>query len=147
MRADNVVFGGTAFTNGVYIPFENEIIDFTLARPTIYKELLKQKYNDGIRTKVIEHILDDSYYRMYAKDKLLPIPPIRYNKRLFLYDKDILVTGWQDIFNKIVERRPAAIVPIHPVICHTVTDFFTIRAFPKFSRQAAIILDIDIPAD
>ena len=43
-RAPNVVYGGTAFTNGKYVPFENDLIDYTLARPYIYKNFLKEKY-------------------------------------------------------------------------------------------------------
>ena len=29
----------------------------------IYKNFLKEKYDEGIKSNVIEHILDDSYYR------------------------------------------------------------------------------------
>lgn len=36
-RADNVIYGGTAFTNRIYVPFKNEIIDYTIPRSTIYK--------------------------------------------------------------------------------------------------------------
>lgn len=54
-RATNVIYGGSAFTNNKYIPFENSIIDFTIPRTAIYKEFLKEKYDggDGIKTKVI----------------------------------------------------------------------------------------------
>jgi len=40
LRAQNIVFGGTGFTKE-YVPFENEIIDFTIPKPTIYKDILK----------------------------------------------------------------------------------------------------------
>ena len=39
-KAKNVIFGGTTFTNN-YIPFEDQIIDYTIPRPIIYKEILK----------------------------------------------------------------------------------------------------------
>lgn len=63
-RADNVIYGGTAFTNGIYIPFENELIDYTIARPNIYTGFIKEKINNGMNIKMAEHILDDTYYRM-----------------------------------------------------------------------------------
>ena len=43
-RAPNVIYGGSAFTNRVYIPFENELIDYTIPRAAIYSNLLKEKY-------------------------------------------------------------------------------------------------------
>ena len=67
-RANNIVYGGTAFTNGKYIPFENSIIDFTIPRPAIYKEYLIQKrhriyiydndfFQEGWR-KIIDRMMD-----------------------------------------------------------------------------------------
>ena len=47
-RTPNVIYGGTAFTNGKYIPFENKLIDYTLARPGIYKQFLKDKRQAGL---------------------------------------------------------------------------------------------------
>ena len=91
MRASNVIYGGTAFTNGVYIPFKNEIIDYTIPRASIYKQFLKEKDLLGINPKIINHILDDTYYRMYAGANRLPIPPILPSKRVFIYDKDFFV--------------------------------------------------------
>ena len=64
-KADNIIFGGTSFTKQ-YLPFEDEIIDYTIPRPIIYKEILKKKYADGIKSNIISHTLDDSYYRMFA---------------------------------------------------------------------------------
>lgn len=40
LRANNVIYGGTGFTNN-YIPFENQLIDYTIPKPSIYKEFLK----------------------------------------------------------------------------------------------------------
>ena len=147
LRANNVEFGGSAFTNGKYKPFNNEIIDYTIARPTIYKDFLKEKYKSGIKTKVIEHVLDDSYYRMFVNGKLMPIPPIYPRKRLFLYDTDFFYDQWSETLQKIADRHPTSIVPIHPVFCRNLRNFFTLRKIPKFSRQYPIILDLDIPYD
>ncbi len=94
LRANNVIFGGTAFTDGVYKPFENSIIDYTIARPAIYKEFLKEKYNNGIKTEVIGHVLDDSYYRIFLNDQQLPIPPINIRKRILIYDRNFLHNNW-----------------------------------------------------
>ena len=147
LRAKNVVYGGTAFTNDKYIPFENEIIDFTIPRPTIYKDSLKQKYNDGIKSKVISHVLDDSYYRNYAGENRLPLPAIQPKKRIFLYDREFFYNDWEYTIKTISARKPSSIVRIHPIICKTLTEFFTMRNYPKISRENEVILDIEIPLE
>lgn len=35
-RASNIIYGGSAFTNKIYVPFENELIDYTIPRANIY---------------------------------------------------------------------------------------------------------------
>ena len=144
LRAQNVNFGGTAFTNGIYKPFENELIDYTLARPTIYKEFLKDKYNEGIKAKVIEYLLDDSYYRNYAGKNKLPISPVKNNKHFFLYDRDFFYSDWKDTLKEISERKCSQIIRIHPIICNKVSDFFCARSYQKLSRTTEYILDLDI---
>ena len=146
LRANNVEYGGAAFTKK-YIPFKNEIIDYTIPRPTIYKQFLKQKYNDGIKANTISHVLDDTYYRNYAGENKLPLPAIIPRKRIYLYDKDFFYPDWQDTLNIISERNPSKIVRIHPVICHTLTEYFTLRKFLKFSRSNEIVLDLNIPLE
>lgn len=145
MRANNVIFGGTAFTNGIYKPFENEIIDFTIARPHIYKEFLKDKYNDGIKTSVIAHVLDDSYYRNYAGENKLPLSPVKHNKRFFLYDKNFFYSDWEDTIQEITNRKCSSIIRIHPIVCTTLSQYFRARSFQKLSRSNEYILDLEIP--
>lgn len=144
-RASNVILGGTAFTNGIYKPFENEIIDYTIARPHIYKPFLSEKYVAGLKDSVINHILDDSYYRMYAGNNKLPIPPILPRKRVFIYDTNIFVPDWKKTFEKIFDRNPSSVKPIHPVYCKTVADYFDLRSFPKMAKDSTIILDFNVP--
>ena len=43
-RSSNVIYGGSAFTNKKYVPFKNEVIDYTLPKPNIYSNFLKEKY-------------------------------------------------------------------------------------------------------
>ena len=145
LRANNIIYGGTAFTNGIYIPFENEIIDYTIPKPFIYKEFLKQKYNDGVKARVISHVLDDTYYRNYAGENKLPLPAILPRKRVYLYDRKFFYDDWQETLNKISEHSPASIIRLHPIICRTLTEYFTLRSFQKFSRSNEIILDLNIP--
>lgn len=147
LRANNVVYGGTAFTNGKYIPFENSVIDYTLPRPAIYKEFLKQKYNDGIKAKVISHVLDDTYYRNYAGENKLPLPAVLPRKRVFLYDKEFFYPDWKETLEKISSRNPSSIIRIHPVICDNLTKFFELRTYSKFARSNEIILDLNIPLE
>lgn len=145
MRADNVIFGGTAFTNGIYKPFKNELIDYTIPRTHIYKPLLAEKYTAGLSGDVVTHILDDAYYRMYAGDNKLPIPPVLPRKRMFIYDMNFFVPNWQKIMEKIANRNPTSINPIHPIICTTVSNYFKVRECPKLSKDARVILDFNIP--
>lgn len=145
LQQDNVIFGGTALTKGKYIPFENEIIDYTIPKPSIYKEFLKQKYNNGVKSKVIGHVLDDTYYRNYAGKNKLPLPAIIPKKRVFLYDRDFFYQDWQETLDTIISHAPASIVRLHPVHCHTLTEYFTLRNYPKFSRLNDIVLDLKIP--
>lgn len=147
LRAKNVIYGGTSFTKGKYIPFENSVIDFTIAKPSIYKEFLKQKYQEGTLTKIISHVLDDSYYRIHAGDNLLPTPPVIAGKRVIIYDRDFFITGWKEKIQEIEARRPSTIVPIHPVFCHKLSDYFSLREEKLFSRRAIIILDLNLPLD
>lgn len=147
LRANNVIFGGTTFTNGIYEPFENSIIDYTIAKPLIYKNFLKEKYDSGIKTKVIEHVLDDSYYRIFLNNQQLPAPPILPHKRLIIYDRDIFQNNWENILQNLSMRKPSSIKCIHPITCKTLTQFFGIRKMPKLARDNHIILDINIPLD
>lgn len=145
LRADNVEFGGTAFTNGIYKPFKNEIIDYTLAKPSIYKNYLSQCYQDGVKAKVISQILDNSYYRYMAGNNKLPLPAILPKKRLWLYDIDFFQEGWEDWVDEAERRRCSTILTIHPIICPKLSSFLSIRNKPKISRTNSIVLDIGIP--
>lgn len=147
LRAKNIIYGGTAFTNGIYQPFENQIIDYTLPRPAIYKDFLKQKYQEGVKTNIISHTLDDSYYRMYAGENKLPIPSILPRKRVYLYDKDFFYPDWKETIEEISSRNPSTILRIHPIICKTITQYFELRDQPKIARASEIILDTSIPLD
>ena len=147
LRANNVVFGGTGFTKGIYQPFEESLIDYMIPRTYIYKNCLKQKYNDGIKAKIINNVLDDAYYRIYIDNKILPLPPMRPHKKLYLYDRNIFGNNWEKVLNKINDRQPSSIKCIHPVVCENLSTYFTIRNFPAFSRENKIILDLPIPLD
>lgn len=146
LRAPQVEYGGTAFTKGKYIPFENSIIDYTLPKTFIYKDYLKQRYADGVKAKTISRTLDNTYYRCYANERL-PIPPIQKNKQVFLYDRDFFFPNWREILTEISERGPSKIMCVHPIECHKLSEFFEIRNFPKFSRTNITILDLDLPLD
>lgn len=145
LRFPNIIYGGTTFTNGVYQPFENEIIDYILPRTFIYKEFLKNKYNEGIKANVINHILDDAYYRAYAGKNKLPLVPTLPNKRFYLYDKEFFYPDWEDLIQAIIDRKPSSIIRIHPIECKTLTQFFNLRNYTKINRDNAILLNLDIP--
>lgn len=144
-RAPNVIYGGSAFTNKVYVPFENELIDYTLPRPNIYSNLLKEKYQAGELEKNIEHILDDGYYRRFAGEKELPIPPINTRKRVYIYDRDFFQAGWQTIIEDIKEHKPSSINFIHPAHYYKLSDFFCARENDIISKSNDAFLDLNIP--
>ena len=144
-RAPNVIYGGTAFTNGVYVPFENKLIDYTLARPRIYTAFLKDKRAAGLPDKEIERILDNSYYRWHAGTEVLPLPPVQKRKRLYVYDTDFFQEGWHNIMNKIIERKPTSIYFIHPMKYRKISDFLEVRENALVAKTRDAILDLNIP--
>ena len=126
-KAPNVIYGGTAFTNGVYIPFENKLIDYTLARTRIYVGFLKDKYVAGLDEREINRLLDNSYYRWHAGDVELPIPAIQKRHRMYIYDRDFFQEGWRVVIDKILERNPSSINFIHPAHYRKISDFLEVR--------------------
>lgn len=144
---ENLILGGTAFTNGIYEPFENEIIDYTLPKTFIYKEYLKQKYLEGTKTNTINHILDDTYYRQYAGEHKLPMPPVQRRKRVFIYDKKCFYDGWQETINELIDRGCSGIFYIHPIVCTTLTQFFNVCSIKKIVRSNLFLLNLNIPTD
>lgn len=146
-RADNVDFRGLYFTPGQYVPFDNPIIDYTLPRTTIYKEYLRQQYDNGAKFKDINHFIDDAYYRMYAGGSKLPVPPTMKSKRFYLYDIDFFYPDWKEIMDDIVDRKPSSIVRLHPVFCRTLRQFFELRSYQKFARTNEIVLNLPLPLD
>lgn len=144
-RESNVIYGGSAFTNKKYIPFENELIDYTFPRPAIYGNFLKEKYHAGETEKRIEHILDDTYYRRFAGEKELPIPPVARRKRVYIYDRDFFTPGWERIIDDIAEHKPSSVNFIHPVHFYKLSDFFKVRENEIISKSNDVFLDINIP--
>ena len=128
-----------------FLQNKNIIFGYMIPRPHIYKESLLKKYQDGIKSKIITHVLDDSYYRMKAGDSVLPIPPIMTNKRLFIYDRNIFIPEREKIFETIKERNPSTIIMIHPIICRTLGDYFSIRSNKKIARDNEIYLNLEVP--
>lgn len=147
LRAPNVEFGGTAFTNGEYIPFKNEIIDFVTPKTNFYNEFLKKKaFEEGIKHNVISKFLDSGYYRCRAGESILPIPPLKFrNKQFYIYDKEFFYPGWEKTISRICARSIKNIVTIHPIICRTMTNFFAVRDNPKISPAVSMILNLNIP--
>lgn len=145
LRAKNVIFGGTAFSKGKYIPFENELIDYTLPKTFIYKDFLSQKYNEGIKTKEINGFLDNGYYRIYAGKNKLPPPAILKKKKIYIYDKDFFYPDWRETLTQLSEKVPSTIIRVHPLTCTSLSTFFEIRNFNRFSRKNEIILDLEVP--
>ena len=144
-RATNVVYGGTAFTNGKYVPFENELIDYTLARTRIYANFLREKRQAGLADIEITRLLDNAYYRWHAGDKVLPLPAIKKRRRIYIYDKDFFQEGWRSIIDKIIERHPTSINFIHPAHYKRISDFLEVRENSLIAKGNDAYLDLNIP--
>ena len=144
-RASNIVYGGTAFTNGKYIPFENKLIDYTIARPHIYSNFLKEKYIAGLKEIEITRLLDNSYYRWHAGNTVLPLPAIKKRHRIYIYDKDFFQEGWRKIIDRIMERNPSSINFIHPAHYKKISDFLEVRENSLIAKGNDAYLDLNIP--
>lgn len=144
-RANNIIYGGSAFTNGQYIPFDDPIIDYTLPKVNIYTNFLKEKLIAGIPEKEIERVIDSTYFRWHAGEQELPIPPIQKRKRVYIYDKDFFQEGWRDVINKISAHKPSIITFIHPVHYKKITDFLDARENKYMNKSDDVFLDLGIP--
>ena len=144
-RAPNVIYGGTAFTNGIYIPFENKLIDYTIARPRIYANFLKEKYQAGLSEVEVTRLLDNSYYRWRAGEEELPLPAVRKRRRLYVYDIDFFQEGWRAIMDRMLARRPSSIHFVHPMRYRKISDFLEVRENALIARNYNSFLDLNIP--
>ncbi len=144
-RATNVIYGGTAFTNGKYVPFENKLIDYTLARTRIYHDFLKKKRADGLNDKEIEHLLDNSYFRWHAGEEELPVPAVYKRHRLYVYDVDFFQDGWRKVMDKMIDRKPSSIHFIHPMKYTKISDFLEVRENSLIAKNYNSFLNLNIP--
>ena len=144
-RASNVIYGGSAFTNGKYIPFEYKLIDYTIARPRIYANFLKEKYQAGLKEIEITRLLDNSYYRWHAGKEILPLPAIKKRHRIYIYDIDFFQEGWRNIIDKIIKRKPSSINFIHPAHYKKISDFLEVRENTLIAKGNDAYLDLNIP--
>ena len=144
-RAPNVIYGGTAFTNGIYVPFENKLIDYTLARTRIYADFLKDKYQAGLSEVEVKRLLENSYYRWHAGDAVLPLPAIKKRHRIYIYDRDFFQEGWRKIINRMMDRKPSSINFIHPAHYKKISDFLEVRENALIAKGNDAYLDLNIP--
>ena len=144
-RASNVIYGGSAFTNGQYVPFENKLIDYTLARPAIYSNFLKEKYIAGLKEIEISRILDNSYFRWHAGEEELPLPAILKRHRIYIYDTEFFLPGWRKLIDRIIDRKPSSINFIHSTTYKHISDFLEVRENALIAKGNDAYLDLDIP--
>lgn len=142
-RAQNVIYCGQAFGRGKYLPFKEELIDFTLPKISIYQDFLQKKYKeDGVKTADINKFLDASYSRTYIQNTILPLSPVKKNKKVILYDDIFFYDGWENVLDKIINKKPRSITYINPIICNNLDSFITIRKKPLISRSNEYILNL-----
>ena len=145
-QADNVDFGGLAFSKGIHIPFENRLINFAIPSTSIYKEFLREKMIEGVPYQDINAFLDNCYVRLFDGEQL-PIPPVRHRKKVYIYDDNLIAGNWEKAIQKISDRKPSSIITINPIRCETVKQFLDIRKYTRISRINKIVLDFNVPVD
>ena len=144
-RSPNVIYGGTAFTNGKYVPFENRLIDYTIAKPRIYANFLKEKYLAGLKEIEVKRLLENSYYRWHAGQNELPLPSIQKRRRIYIYDKDFFKEGWRKIIDRMIDRHPTSINFIHPAHYKKISDFLEVKENSLIAKGNDAYLDLNIP--
>lgn len=144
-RASNIIYGGTAFTNDVYVPFDNSIIDYTLPHTFIYKEWLKEKNIAGLPIKETLELLDSTYYRYHAGTEILPLPVVHRRKKVYIYDNNLFQTDWRPIIEKILARGPSSINLIHPAKYNKISDFLEVYEHKLIARTTDTYLNLNIP--
>lgn len=143
--APNVLFYGEYLPDDIPELYHHMIPDVTLYNETVQRLLTEEK----ITTERALTFLSSSYYQAKVGDTYIPIPPIEPRARIYVYDKDFLAQPdcW-NIFDRIIERKPASIFFVEPLRCHTIKQFLHLREeYERVSRQNKIILDYFVPYD
>lgn len=127
-----------------------ELVHYCIPDISVYNGLIREKLVDGtVTTKKALDFLDSIYYLAKHNGKTLPLPPMGKQKKLFLFDKDIL--GYEDcwsIFDKIMARSPTSIYTVNPILCHSMKQFLYLREeYEKVSRQNEVMLDFFVPTE
>ena len=116
-----------------------------MARPRIYIEFLKEKYQAGITEQEINKVLNNSYYRRFAGKDELPLPVIQKRHRLYVYDRDFFQEGWRPLVDKMLARKPSSVYFIHPAHYRKLSDFLEVRENALIAKTSDAFLDLNIP--
>ena len=126
-----------------------QLVEHLIPDITIYNNVVQERLNSRLTsTSRALQFLDSIYYQAYgANGERLPLPPSETRKRFYLYDIDFLqYENCWNIFDEIIERAPSGIYTIHPLQCHTLKQFFTLREdYEKVSRSNKVVLDYFVP--
>lgn len=145
----NAHYHGLYFTDGVYKPFERELIEYTIPRPYIYVEYLKKRLAENLNNyreiHALKKFLNSTYYRAYVNGKILPIPAIKRKERLYLYDRNFFFDGWEAVIDEITARNPSMIVCVHPIHCKTMGQYLRVREYEKLARGNEVWWDLPVP--
>lgn len=109
--------------------FDDELIDYMIPRPEIYKEYLRTYCANGkVPLREIETFLDATYYQVWDEiGDQLPIPPIKKGKRIYLYDTKLIRDGIDEVFQEISERSPRTIKTIYPIRVKNFQQFLLVK--------------------
>lgn len=143
-KSKNVVYGGTGFTKGIYIPFEKELIDYTVPNPIIYKDYLREEMEKSLTFKEVNDFLDNTYHRMYAGNKKLIVPPTEKRKKIFLYDRDFFWETWEKDIEELLKGNPSSLNRIHPIYCDSFDKLLAVKRIKKMLSTTEIILTLPI---
>lgn len=140
---ENVEFYGKYFQN--HIP---ELADYLIPDITIYNSIVQDKLLDcTVSENRALSFFDSFYYRAKRGKAKLPIPPMASNKKVYIYDEDILAYDdcWE-ILDELLKRSPSSIYTINPICCRTMKQFLVLREdYEKISRGNKVFLDFFVP--
>ena len=103
----NIDFAGTAYSNGYYIPFNNEEINYSKIQTNFYNNILKYYYKTKVLTLDTIKQIKGNYTRIYPTERNINLDSIMTGEKYYLMDNYIYnYNNWQDtvkylsIFNR-----------------------------------------------
>lgn len=108
IKHPNIQFIGASFNNGVYIPFEEDEINYRDIDYKFYNNLFKYFYKNNVYTlEDIKKIKQNTFIRLFPKDKPINLDKLMIGQNIYLVDNYIFdkdkweeTTKYMSVFHK-----------------------------------------------